>query len=39
MDSHLSNKRGGWNKHGGEAKIAKSLNVEAGIRVEVEKYL
>ena len=28
--SHLSNNRGGWNKRGGEAKIAKSLNVEAG---------
>ena len=37
--SHLSNNRGGWNKRGGEAKIAKSLNVEAGIKVEVEKYL
>ena len=31
--SHLSNNRGG------EAKIAKSLNVEAGINVEVGKYL
>ena len=28
--SHLSNNRGGWNKRGGEAKIAKSLNVEVG---------
>ena len=28
--SHLSNNRGGWNKHGGEAKTAKSLNVEVG---------
>ena len=37
--SHLSNNRGGWNKHGGEAKIAKSLNVEVGINVEVGKYL
>ena len=37
--SHLSNNRGGWNKCGGEAKIAKSLNVEAGINVEVGKYL
>ena len=37
--SHLSNNRGGWNKRGGEAKIAKSLNVEAGIKVEVGKYL
>ena len=37
--SHLSNNRGGWNKRGGEAKIAKSLNVEARINVEVGKYL
>ena len=37
--SHFSNNRGGWNKRGGEAKIAKSLNVEAGIKVEVGKYL
>ena len=29
--SHLSNKRGGWNKCGGGEKIAKSLNVEVGI--------
>jgi hypothetical protein len=32
--SHLSNKRGGWNKRGGgakAAKAAKSVNVEAGI--------
>jgi hypothetical protein len=29
--SHLSNKRGGWNKRGGDAKVAKSLNVEVGI--------
>ena len=28
--SHLSNKRGCWNKRGGEAKIAKSINVEGG---------
>ena len=26
--SHLFNKRGGWNKRGGGAKVAKSLNVE-----------
>jgi hypothetical protein len=32
--SHLSNKRGGWNKRGGGAKVAKSLNVEAGITVD-----
>ena len=37
--SHLFNNRGGWNKRGGEAKIAKSLNVEAGMKVEVGKYL
>ena len=29
--SHLSNKRGGWNKRGGGAKAAKSINVEVGI--------
>ena len=29
--SHLSNKRGGWNKRGGGAKVAKSKNVEVGI--------
>ena len=29
--SHLSNKRGGWNKRGGGAIVAKSLNVEGGI--------
>ena len=35
--SHLSNKRGGLNKRDGGgvcAKLAKSLNVEAGINVE-----
>jgi hypothetical protein len=32
--SHLSNKRGGWNKREGDAKFAKSLNVEVGINVE-----
>ena len=37
--SHLSNNRGGWNKGGGATKIAKSLNVEAGIKVEVGKHL
>ena len=37
--SYLSNNRGGWNKRGGEAKIAKSLNVEAEINVEVGIYL
>ena len=25
--SHLSNKRGGWNKRGGGAKVAKSMEV------------
>ena len=32
--SHLFNKRGAWNKGGGGAKVAKSLNVEVGINVE-----
>ena len=31
--SHLSNKRGGWNKRGGGAKNAKSLNVEGVINI------
>ena len=31
--SHLSNNRGGWNKRGGRAKVAKSINVEVGINV------
>ena len=26
--SHLSNKRGGWNKRGGSEKVAKSINVD-----------
>ena len=34
--SHLSNNRGGWNKRGGRAKVAKSINVEVGINVEGE---
>ena len=34
MYSHLSNKRGSWNKCGWGAKFAKSLNVEVGINVE-----
>ena len=29
--SHLFNSQGGWNKHGGGAKDAKSINVEVGI--------
>ena len=37
--SHLSNKRGGWNKHGGGAKFAKTLNVEVGINVEGGTFL
>ena len=34
--SHLSNSRGrgGWNKHGGDAKVAKSINAEVGINVK-----
>ena len=32
--SHLSNSQGGWNKRGGGAKFAKSINVEVGINVE-----
>ena len=32
--SHLFNKRAGWNKHGGGAQVAKSLNVEVGINME-----
>ena len=32
--SHLFNKRGGWNKRGAGAKVAKSLNKVVGINVE-----
>ena len=32
--SHLSNSQGGWNKRGGGAKVAKSINVEVGINME-----
>ena len=32
--SQFSNNRGGWNKCGGGAKVAKSLNVEVGINME-----
>ena len=32
--SHLSNNRGGWNKRGGRAKDARSINVEGGIFLE-----
>ena len=35
LKTHLSNKRGGWNKREGGAKGAKSINVEVGITVEV----
>jgi hypothetical protein len=28
--SHLSNSREGWNKRGGGAKVAKSINMEIG---------
>ena len=34
MYFHLFNKRGGWNKREGGAKVAKSLNVQVGINVE-----
>ena len=30
MYSYLSNNHGGWNKRGGGAKVAKSINVEGG---------
>ena len=36
--SHLSNNCGGWNKRGGGAKVAKSINVEVGINVEGEIF-
>ena len=29
--SHLFNRHGGWNKHGGGETVAKSLNMEGGI--------
>ena len=32
--SNLSKSRGGWNKRGGGAKVAKSINMEVGINVE-----
>ena len=32
--SYLSNSRGGWNKRGWGAKVAKSINVEVVINVE-----
>ena len=39
MYSHLSNKRGGWNKRRGGAKNTKSINVEVGIIVEAGIFL
>ena len=36
--SHLSNSRGGWNKHGGGAKVAKSMNMEVVINMEGEIF-
>ena len=39
LKTHLSNKRGGWNKREGGAKGAKSINVEVGITVEVGIFL
>ena len=33
MYSHLCNSRGGWNKRGGGAKVAESINVEVGINM------
>ena len=33
--SHLSNKRGGWNKCGGGAKFVKSLNEEVGFFFQI----
>ena len=30
---HFSNNRGGWNKRGGGAKVAKSIKMEVGINV------
>ena len=34
MYSHLSNSQAGWNKCGGGANVAKSINMEVGINVE-----
>ena len=34
LSSDLSNSRGDWNKRGGGANVAKSLNVKVGINVE-----
>ena len=35
--SHLSNKHGGWNEYRGGAKVVKSLNMEVGINIFLEK--
>ena len=32
--SHLSNSKGGWNKHGGDAKVPELLNKIVGINME-----
>ena len=32
--SHLSNSWGGWNKHGGGAKVTELINEEVGINME-----
>jgi hypothetical protein len=37
--SHLSNNRGDWNKRGGSAKVAKSINVEVGIFYKKNYYI
>jgi hypothetical protein len=37
--SHLSNKHGGWNEYRGGAKVVKSLNMEVGINIFLEKKL
>ena len=34
ISKNILNKRGGWNKGGGGAKVAKSLKVEVGINME-----
>ena len=39
IHSHLSNKREGWNERGGDAKVAKLINVEVGITVEAGIFL
>ena len=34
MYSHLSNSQGGWNNHGGGAKVPELINEEVGINME-----